>query len=193
MTGHFKAYSTRPSWVIFLHNFPIAHSRRNVSVQSVWKIWVLRLTPHSESHAANPSSTARHLCIRKGQIHVKDKSFIWQPLQLWDWQDSSFFLSIHPPNSWFSFSFSLSSFLVLYAPLHHLTFFLLSLTPRLFFVFVCLVDLSEVLIEAGPVEHPVSLCLFLCFAFLILSVSNLLTKSPNNGKRLKTFLWFGTS
>lgn len=166
MTRHLKAFHAS-FMSYFSAQFPlIAHSRRNVSVQSVWKIWVLRLTPHSESHAANPSNPAQHLCIRKGQIHVKIKSFIWQPQQLWDvdkipLSSCLFIVLIHG-------SFSLS----LYCPfsscmLPSITspFFTFPYSPSL--LRLCLPCRAFWSADFGwPVEHPVSLCLFfLCFSY----------------------------
>lgn len=94
----------------------IAHSRRNVSVQLIWRIWMLHLTPYSKWHIANPSNPAQHLIIWKDQIHFMNNSFIWHQWQLWDVDKVPFFLpSIHPPNSWLGlgfFFFSLLSFLV---------------------------------------------------------------------------------
>lgn len=84
----------------------------------------------------------------------------------------------------FHFLFTVLSRPVCSPPSPHL--FLLSLIPRLFFVFVCLVELSEVLILAGQ-WNILFLSVFFFFAFLIFSLSNL-TKSSNNGKWLKTFM-----
>lgn len=115
--------------------------------------------PHSQSHATNPSSPAQRLCSRKGQVHVKNESFIWHV----DKVPLSFRLVILLIPSPF-FSFSLLPFLFLYAPLTHLPFFAFPDSPSP--LRLCLPCRSLWSADAGwPVEHPVSVFFLLCFSY----------------------------
>lgn len=102
---------------------------------------VLHLTLYSESHAIDSSDSAQRLCIQKGQIHVVNNSFIWQPGQLWCVDIIPVFLSMHPPNSCFFFFFSS------YTTSSHIFTFHCSSSP----VCICclLDDLFEALMYTG--------------------------------------------
>lgn len=129
---------------------------------------VLHLTRNSESHAIDSSDSAQRLCIKKGQIHVVNKSFIWQPGQLSCVDIIPLFLSIHPPNSCFFFSFSSfdTSSHIFYLPL--LLFSCLSLLSCCWSFWGTNVHWTG--------EHPVSLVFFgLSFSFGLYSLNPILT------------------
>lgn len=150
------------SWVLFLK----------------FQFGVPRSTFYSESHALDSSDSAQRLCVQKGQIHVVNKSFIWQPGQLWCVDIIPLFLSMHPPNSCSFFSFS-------------------SWTTTLL-LFSCLSLLSCCWCFWGTNahwtgEHPVSLLFFcLSFAFGCYSLDRIL-KNRTVTKNRHGFLLCATS